>query len=92
MSLLPEYDGDMDDNQLRVNGPSVFPPELSDLMHAGAPFLLANCYVCWFYGGEDETQICCSYPSISLKKWSFEHGMVQISEGRPSSSLKETSK
>ena len=81
MSLLPA-DGDIDDNQLRVKCPafdglSDFPPELSNLMHAGAPFLLINCYVCWFYGGENETTLGCSYPSIFLKKWSFGHGMIQ---------------
>ena len=53
---------------LTINCPSKFEPELSHLMHSGEPYLLRNCYVCWFYCGETEKNIRCSYPSLSLKK------------------------
>lgn len=53
---------------LMVECPSDFPPELSHIMHAGAPELLRNCYVCGCYGGENDTEIYCSYPSLRIKK------------------------
>lgn len=51
-----------------VDCPSDFRPEISHLMHAGAPDLVRNCYVCWLFGGETETEISCGYPSLTLKK------------------------
>lgn len=54
---------------VEIRCPSDFPEELSHLMHAGEPGLLRNCYVCWFYGGETETTLGCSYPSIFLEKY-----------------------
>lgn len=81
---------------IMVECPSKFEPELSHLMHSGAPDLLRNCYVCSFYGGETETEIFCSYPSLRIKKEVVEENMYlsdfdDDAEIIPSSLLSATS-
>ena len=72
-----------------VDCPSDFRPEIEHLMHAGAPYLLRNCYVCWLFGGETDTEIYCSYPSLTLKKFTerennwlsdFDEDAIEVSE------------